>query len=171
MRRPDAAAHPGTDNHPIRVPRALSRRCDDGVFDQGEIEQMSVLAATWGVGQVVWSVLWITIFVLWLMLVFRVFADIFRSSMSGIAKILWLVLVIITPFIGVFIYLIVRGGEMARNEVAAAAAQEERVQTYIREAAGTGASPAAELERLAGLRDKGVIDEDEFARLKAKILS
>lgn len=131
---------------------------------------MSVLAA-FGVGQVVWSALWITVFILWLMLVFRVFADIFRSDMSGLAKVLWMVFVMITPFLGVFVYLIVRGGAMARNEAAAAAAHEQQLQTYIRDAAGTSASPAAELERLAGLRAQGVIDDAEFARLKAKVLS
>lgn len=130
---------------------------------------MNIVAA-FGVGQVVWSALWITIFVLWLMLVFRVFGDIFRSDMSGIAKVIWTLFVIITPFLGVFVYLIVRGGEMARNEVAAATRQEEQLQQYIRQAAGTAESPAAELERLAGLRDKGVIDEAEFARLKARVL-
>ena len=129
-----------------------------------------IIAADFGVGQVVWSALWITIFVLWLLLVFRVFGDIFGSDMSGVSKVLWTILVLVTPFLGIFIYLIVRGGAMARNEATAAAKQEERVQQYIRDAAGTTESPAAELERLAGLRDKGVIDEAEFARLKARVL-
>ena len=127
-------------------------------------------AAEFGVGQVVWSMFWFFLFVIWILLVIRVFADIFRSQdMGGVAKVLWTLLVIATPYLGVFLYLIVRGRKLAENEQRAAMAQEEAVRNYIRDAAGSG-SVADELERLAGLRDRGVIDDAEFGRLKAKLV-
>lgn len=132
-----------------------------------------MLAAEWTVLQVFWSVLWVTIFVLWIFLVIRVFVDIFRSrDLSGWAKALWTIFVILFPYLGVFVYLVARGHKMTEHELAAAQANEAAVRAYIREAAGTagGSGAADELERLASLRDRGVIDDAEFARLKARIV-
>jgi hypothetical protein len=77
--------------------------------------------------------------------------------------------VIVIPYLGVFIYLVARGGKMQEHAIAAANAQEEARQTYIQQAAGTG-SPGEELTRLADLKDKGVIDDAEFEKLKAKAI-
>lgn len=130
-----------------------------------------MLAATFGVGQVLWSLFWLFLFVIWIILLLRVFTDIFRSrDLSGAVKVIWTLFVIITPYLGVFVYLIARGGKMAENELRVAQAQEDAVRSYIRDAAG-GGGVASELERLASLRDQGVIDADEFARLKAKLLA
>lgn len=127
--------------------------------------------AEWQVGQVLWSVIWITVFVLWIMLVIRVFADIFRSrDMGGVAKALWLVFVIVLPYLGVFAYLIARGDKMAQRDLATAQAQDAVFRDYVREAAGSAPSPAAELERLAALKAAGTIDEAEFERLKAQVV-
>lgn len=113
---------------------------------------------------------WFFLFVIWIMLVFRVFADIFRSNdMGGVAKVIWTLLVILTPYLGVFIYLILRGGKMAANENQVAIQQEEAVRGFIRNAAG-GTGAADELERLVSLRDRGVIDANEYAALKAKVI-
>jgi Phospholipase_D-nuclease N-terminal/Short C-terminal domain len=135
---------------------------------------MMLLADDWGVGEVLWSLMWFFLFVLWIMLVFRIFADIFRSEdMGGLSKTLWTIFVIFVPFLGVFVYLIARGGRMATNEIQAAKQQEAATQAYIRNVAGSSGGPSAaeELARLADLRDRGVIDENEFATLKAKALS
>ena len=128
------------------------------------------MLADFGVGQVLWSMIWFTLFVMWLMLVFRVFADIFGSrDMSGVAKVVWLIFVVALPYLGVLIYLIARGGQMAQHEVSAAGAQDDAMRSYIRDAAG-GSSAAEELAKLADLKSKGVIDDAEFARLKSKIV-
>jgi hypothetical protein len=129
------------------------------------------MLAVFAVGQVVWSMLWFFIFIIWIMLVFRIFGDIFRSDdLGGAAKVFWTLFVILLPYLGVFAYLIARGGKMAEREHRGAVQQEEAMRSYIRETAGpTGV--ASELERLASLRDKGVIDDNEFATLKAKALS
>lgn len=129
------------------------------------------MLAEFGVGQVVWSIFWFFLFVMWIMLLFRVAGDIFTSKdLSGVAKAAWILFVIITPYLGVFVYLIARGGKMAENELAAAEARQAAVDQYIQQAAGTSASPAAELERLAALREQGVLDEAEFQSLKAKVV-
>lgn len=128
--------------------------------------------AEFNVAQVVWSMVWFFLFFVWIMLLFRVFGDIFRSAdLSGIAKVLWLVFVIAAPYLGVFVYLIVRGKKMAENDLEMVKAQDAAMQEYIRSAAGGAPSAAAELERLAALKEQGVIDDAEFAAAKAKILS
>jgi ABC-type multidrug transport system fused ATPase/permease subunit len=129
------------------------------------------MVAAFGVGQVLWSMMWFFLFVLWIMLVFRVFADIFSSSdLGGVAKVFWVLFVIVLPYLGVFVYLISRGGKMAAREQASAAAQEKAVQDYIRTAAGATASPADELSKLTQLKAQGAIDDAEFGRLKAQIV-
>lgn len=131
-----------------------------------------MLAADFGVGQVVLSLLWFFLFVLWIMLVFHVIGDVFRSrDLSGGGKAMWLLFVIAFPYVGIFVYLVVRGAKMHEHDLAALTANEAAAREYIRSAAGTSASPADELERLAGLKERGVIDDAEFAALKAKVLS
>ena len=131
-----------------------------------------MLAADFGVGQVLWSIIWFFLFFMWIMLLFQVTADIFRSAdMGGGAKALWIIFVIVFPYLGVFVYLVARGGKMHEHQMRAAEQQQAAVDNYIRSAAGTSASPADELARLADLRDRGVIDENEFSALKAKVLS
>lgn len=129
-----------------------------------------MLAADFGVGQVLWSLLWFFLFFIWIMLFFNVAIDIFRSSdLSGVAKAIWIIALILLPYLGVFIYLIARGDKMHERAAKDFQAQEAATADYIRNVAG--ASPAAELERLDGLRSRGVISDEEFASLKAKILS
>lgn len=125
-----------------------------------------------GSGQLLWSMLWFFLFFIWIWLLITVFADIFRShDLGGWAKALWTIFIIFIPYLGVFVYLIARGHKMSEHALEAAKAQDAAARAYIREAAGTAASPADELARLADLKEKGVIDDAEFARLKAKIVS
>jgi len=129
-----------------------------------------IVGADFGVGQVVWSFVWFFLFFVWIMLLFRVFGDLFRSrDMRGITKVLWVLFVIVLPYLGVFCYLIARGDKIAAREVNEAREYEDSVRQYIREAAGP-TSAAAELERLDGLRQRGVISDAEFARLKSQLL-
>ena len=131
-----------------------------------------VLAADFGTGEVFWSFLWFFMWFIWIWLLIVVFSDIFRShDLSGWAKALWIIFVVIVPYLGVFVYLIARGNKMAENTVRAAQEQDAAARAYIRDAAGSDAGPAAELARLADLRDKGVIDDAEFQTLKAKVIA
>ena len=132
-----------------------------------------MLASEFGTGQVFWSFLWFTLFFIWIWLLITVFADIFRShDLGGFAKFIWVMFVILVPYLGVFIYLIARGHKMSEHALADAQAQDEAAKAYIRQAAGTaGTGVAGELERLADLRDNGVITAAEFEAQKAQLLA
>jgi hypothetical protein len=130
-----------------------------------------LLAAEFGTGQVFWSMLWFFLFFIWIMILFQVFADIFRSDdLSGWGKALWSIFVIIVPFLGVFIYLIARGHKMQDHAVADAKAMDQAQRAYIQQAAGTGTSDADQLDKLAALHTSGKIDDAEYAAAKAKVL-
>jgi phosphoglycerol transferase MdoB-like AlkP superfamily enzyme len=127
-----------------------------------------MILGVWQVGQVFLSMVWFALFFIWIWLLIVVFGDIFRShDLGGFAKFLWVAFVIITPYLGVFVYLIARGNKMSEHASEAAAAQAK----YIRDVAGTNTSPADELTRLAELKAKGVIDDSEYQSLKAKVLA
>ena len=126
-----------------------------------------------GTGQVFWSMLWFFCFFIWIWLLIMVFSDIFRShEMSGWAKALWIVFVIVLPYLGVLVYLIARGKEMTQHRIEDAQRIDAAQRQYIQNVAGSGgASPADEIARLADLKEKGVIDEAEFQAGKAKALA
>ena len=118
-----------------------------------------------------WTIFEIFIWVLWLWVLFYIFVDIFRShDLSGWAKALWFVFVLIIPVIGVLTYLIVRGGSMHERAVRQARQQDQEFRAYVQDAAGPQ-TPADQLSKLAGLRDHGVITDEEFQREKAKVLA
>jgi hypothetical protein len=102
-----------------------------------------------------------------------IFIDIFRDhTLGGWAKALWVIFLIVLPFLGALIYLIARGGSMAKRQAKDAAAAAQANAAYIRDVAGTSAaSPAAEIERAQGLLSSGAITQDEFDALKAKALA
>lgn len=130
-----------------------------------------LLASDFGVGQVLWSLLYFFLFFLWIMLVFQVITDIFRSDdLSGWAKALWTIAIIFLPFLGIFIYLIARGDKMGQRQVADMNAQEAAVQDYIRQAAGE-TSAADQLKQLSELHDAGKLSDEEFASAKTRIIS
>ena len=130
-----------------------------------------MIAAEWGVGQVLWSIFWFFLFFLWIWLVISVFSDIMRSDMSGWAKAFWTIGIIVLPYLGVFLYLIVNGDEMNRRSVDDARAYEEGVQTYIRNVAGHSKSPSDELADLAALHKSGAISDREYDQAKSKVIS
>jgi Short C-terminal domain/Phospholipase_D-nuclease N-terminal len=130
-----------------------------------------VFAYDYPVLGVFWSMFVFFLWILWFFLLFRVVADIFRSDdLSGWGKAAWLIFVLVVPFLGVFVYVIARGDSMGRRDLANAQARDQAFQSYVRDAAGSGGT-ADELAKLAELRDRGVIDDAEFAQQKAKILS
>lgn len=117
-----------------------------------------------------WTMLWFFLFVAWIMILFQTITDIFRSrDMSGIAKAIWMLFVIVLPYLGVFVYLLVRGGKMAERRMAEAQEAEAAFKAYVRDTAGAS-DPAAQIAQLADLRDRGAITDAEFEAGKAKIL-
>ena len=130
-----------------------------------------MLADGFGTGQVFWSMVWFFLFFIWIWILITVFADIFRShDMGGFAKTLWIIFVIFLPYLGVFVYLIARGGKMHEHAIEAAKAQDAQMRAYIQSVNPSGGA-ADEITRWADLRDKGLISEQEFQTAKAKALS
>ncbi len=118
-----------------------------------------------------WTMMLFFLFVAWIMILFKTIVDIFRSDdMGGFAKAIWLIFVIIIPWLGVLVYILARGDGMTKRDIAQAQEQQEQFASYVRSTAGTSGS-ADELVKLADLRDRGVITEAEFATQKAKLLA
>jgi ABC-type multidrug transport system fused ATPase/permease subunit len=131
-----------------------------------------MILASWQVGQVFFSMLWFFLFFIWIWLLIMVFADIFRShDISGGVKALWVIFVILIPYLGVLVYLIARGHKMSEHAMADARARDDAAKAYIQQAAGTQKSTADELAHLAELKKQGVIDDAEYEQLKAKTLA
>ncbi|GGP47046.1 SHOCT domain-containing protein [Streptomyces abikoensis] len=119
-----------------------------------------------------WTILWIFLWVLWVMLLFRVIGDIFRDDqLGGWGKAAWLLFTVFLPFLGVFVYVLARGREMGKREIRHAQAQRRAFDEYVREAAGPGNRSAAdELAKLSEIKARGDISDAEFQRAKEKIL-
>jgi ABC-type multidrug transport system fused ATPase/permease subunit len=131
-----------------------------------------MLAYTYPLADLFSTMLGLFVFFIWFWLLIIVFSDIFRSrDLSGWAKALWVIFVIIFPFLGILIYLIARGGKMHERAGAQAAQQQQAFDAYVKQAAGTSGSSVDELAKLADLKAKGVITDAEFEAQKAKLLS
>ena len=131
-----------------------------------------ILAADYPFLNIFWTTVIIFIFFAWLMLLFRVFADIFRRhDTGGLSKVLWCIFVIAVPFLGVFIYLLATGREMGQRDVDQAQAAQQQFDNRIRAAAADTSNPAAQIERAKALFDSGAITQTEFDALKAKALT
>lgn len=118
------------------------------------------------------SMLWVFLWIAWIWLVISVFIDIFRSDdLSGWGKALWSLAVLFLPFLGVFIYLIARGGAMQERRINDYTQQQQASNEYIRSVASTGTGVADELTKLGQLRDQGTITQAEYDSQKAKLLA
>ncbi len=132
-----------------------------------------MLASSYPVLDAFLTMLYFFLFIIWIYLLILVFMDIFRShDMGGLAKALWVIFVIVVPYLGVLVYLIARGSKMHERAAADAAQQQKAFDTYVRQAAGTpGADTASQLSKLADLKSQGVLTDAEFDAQKAKILA
>ena len=116
-----------------------------------------------------WLMFLFFLMIAWIWVIIGVISDIFRSKdLGGWGKGLWALFIIITPWLGVLCYLIIRGAGMQERALHTLAEAEKIQRAYIKEAAGI--STADELAKLADLRDKGVVTEEEFKAHKAKLL-
>jgi hypothetical protein len=132
-----------------------------------------MLASEFGTGQVFLSMLYFFLFFIWIWLLIVVFSDIFRShDMGGFAKFLWIVFLVVLPFLGILIYLVARGHAMTSRQMAAATTAKAQQDAYIRSVAGSGAglSAADQIASAKALLDSGAITQAEFDALKAKAL-
>ena len=129
-----------------------------------------VIAADYPFLDIFWTMLVFFGWVIWLVLLFRVIGDIFRSQAGGFAKAAWIVFVIVLPFLGVLIYLIAHGRDMGERDVAESKAAKASFDDYVRSVASTD-GPAAVIAAAKELLDSGAITPAEFDALKAKAVA
>jgi phospholipase D-like protein/putative oligomerization/nucleic acid binding protein len=131
-----------------------------------------LLAADYPFLDVLWSMVVFFAFVIWVWLLITVFGDIFRRhDLSGWGKAAWTVLLIVLPYLGVFIYLIAHSKGMAERRAEEASQAQAQFDGYVRSVAGDGGGAAAEIERAKQLLDSGAINQGEFEAIKRKALS
>jgi hypothetical protein len=130
-----------------------------------------VLAADYPFLEVMWTMFVFFAFIIWFWILITVFADIFRRrDTSGFSKVLWIIFVIVAPYLGVFVYLIANHDGMTERNIEKAQAQQAQMDQYVKSVAGSGGA-AAEIEKAKGLLDSGAITQAEFDAMKAKALS
>jgi hypothetical protein len=107
----------------------------------------------------------------WIWILISIIGDLFRDhELSGVAKAVWVFFLIFLPFLGVLLYLIVRGNGMRDRTIKAQADTKKELDSYVREQA-QAASPAEELHKLNDLKEKGALSSEEFEQAKAKLLA
>jgi hypothetical protein len=130
-----------------------------------------LLAADYPFLDVLWTMLIFFLWIIWFWILITVFIDLFRrKDTSGVSKVLWIIFVILVPFLGVFVYLLINHDGMADRNIAQAQAQRAQMDQYVRDTAGSGGA-AAEIEKAKGLLDTGAISQQEFDAIKAKALA
>ena len=130
-----------------------------------------MVVADWTFLDVFWSMLVFFIWIAWFLLLFRIIVDVFRRrDISGWGKTGWLIFVILLPFLGVFVYLIAEGKNMADRDMQQSAAAQQQFDDYVRTTASSGGA-AAEIDKAKQLLDSGAISQSEFDALKAKALA
>jgi hypothetical protein len=129
-----------------------------------------LIAADYPFLDVLWTMFIFFAWVIWFWILITVFADVFRRhDIGGGAKVLWLIFVIILPFLGVFIYVISQSKGMQERNIKQTQAQQEQFDTYVKSVASSGA--AGEIEKAKQLLDSGAITQAEFDAIKAKALA
>ena len=128
-----------------------------------------MLAVSYPFLDLMWTMLVFFLWIMWIWLLFTVFADIFRRhDLSGWGKAGWLIFAILLPFLGVFIYLITQNVGMTERNLERSRAQRDQFDDYVRTTAGGGGGAAAEIDKLL---DSGAITQAEFEALKQKALA
>ncbi len=129
-----------------------------------------MLASQYPLLDLFWTLFMVFAFVIWIWVLIAIFSDLFRShDLSGLAKALWVIFIIVFPLIGILVYLIVRGHGMQDRAVTQANQQKQEFDAYVRQTAGT--NTADELTKLGQLKDNGTITQAEFDAQKAKLLA
>jgi hypothetical protein len=126
-------------------------------------------------GDIVWFIIITFAFVAYLMVLFSILGDLFRDrEMNGWVKAIWIIALIVVPFLAAFIYVVARGRGMAERRAVEVAEMRKQTDAYIRDVAsqnGTAASPVDQIAQAQKMLDQGVITQPEYDRLKAKALA
>ncbi len=133
---------------------------------------MLIVASSYPFLNIFWDILIITAWFIFFWIAITVLVDVFRRhDISGWAKAAWVVFVVVLPWIGVLCYLIFNHTGMAERKYRDAQVAQSQFDDAVRQAAGTAASPTAEIERAKGLLDSGAITQAEFDTIKARALA
>jgi hypothetical protein len=128
-----------------------------------------VLAADYPFLDVLWTMFIFFLFIIWIWILITVFVDIFRrKDQSGFVKAIWVIALILLPYLGVLIYLIAYHDGMADRNMKQMQAQKAAQDDYIRSVSG---GAAGEIEKAKGLLDSGAITQAEFDAIKQKALA
>ena len=129
-----------------------------------------MIAADYPFLDVLWTMFIFFAWVIWFWLLITIFADLFRRhDIGGGKKTLWFIFVIITPFIGVFVYLISQNKGMNERNLQNVKQQRQQADEYIRSVAAD--DPASQIAQAKSLLDSGAINQQEFDSLKQKALA
>jgi hypothetical protein len=125
-----------------------------------------------GLGDLIWTSIWIFFLIMFIWVFISIISDLFRDhELSGVAKALWVVALIIFPLVGSLVYLIVRGQGMAERSARQARHAQAEFDSYIRTtAASSGSGPVDDLTRLSELRSSGALTDAEYETVKARIV-
>jgi Short C-terminal domain/Phospholipase_D-nuclease N-terminal len=130
-----------------------------------------ILASSYPFLEVFWTILIFFAFVFWLMILFNVIGDIFgRHDITGWGKVLWLIAIILLPYLGVFIYLIVEHEGLVQRSVKQQQASQSQFDQYVQSVAARG-DPAEQIAKAKRLLDSGAITQAEFEQIKQKALA
>ncbi|WP_445152123.1 SHOCT domain-containing protein [Baekduia sp. Peel2402] len=128
-----------------------------------------IIAADYPFLDILWSMIIFFAWVVWIWMMILILGDVFRRrDSSGWAKAGWVVFMLVLPFLGVLVYLIVNHDGMAERSAKAAQAQKSQFDDYVR---SVGGGAASEIDKAKQLLDSGAITPEEFATLKAKVLA
>ena len=128
------------------------------------------ITSNFGSGDILLFMLEFFLFMIWFWLLITIFGDLFRDrELSGVLKAVWVVALLFMPFLGILLYLIIRGSGMTDRAAAARADAQKQFDAQVKAAAGTQ-SPADQIASAKALLDSGAISQPEFEALKAKAL-
>lgn len=130
-----------------------------------------ILATSYPLLEAFWTILIFFGFVIWIWIVFTALADIFRRhDISGWGKVLWIIFIVVLPYLGVFVYLIAEHKGMTERAMKQQEAAQAQVDQYVKSAAGQ-ADPADQIAKAKQLLDAGTITQTEFEQIKRKALA
>jgi Short C-terminal domain/Phospholipase_D-nuclease N-terminal len=139
---------------------------------KNERGRASVVLASIGNGSILLDIVLIFFFVIWIWILVVILSDLFRDhELSGWLKALWVLFLVFIPFLTALVYLIARGHGMRERAIAEQAEQKKQFDQYVQQQAAAATSPADQLHKLADLKDKGAISQEEYDAQKAKVLA
>jgi ABC-type multidrug transport system fused ATPase/permease subunit len=125
-----------------------------------------------GLWDVIVSIFWFTLLLVWISMLIAILGDIFRDrELNGGAKALWTVLIVVLPWLGALLYILIRGNSMNERSRQAQLEHQSELRAFVQEAAGTGPTVSGQLKELAELREKGILTPAEYDQAKLKVLT